>query len=78
MRPLWIPNPSYLQLYHPILQKALVGGGGEAGVEDSLGLTHPVLEFLQTLGEEAVLPYDAFYPGGLVLERAEDRMKQVY
>lgn len=61
----------YLQLQHSILQDAFVRGGGDAGAEDPLRLTQPILELLEAEGEEVVLPYNALNPGGLVLRGSE-------
>lgn len=64
----------YLQLQHSVLQDAFVSGGRDAGAEDPLCFTQPILELLEAEREEVVLSYDALNPGGLVLWKTEWRL----
>lgn len=61
----------YLQLQHSVLQDAFVSGGRDAGEEDPLRFTQPILELLESEREEVVLPHNALNPGGLVLRKTE-------
>lgn len=64
----------YLQLQHSVLQDAFVGGRRDAGAEDPLRFSQPILELLEAEREEVVLPYNALNPGGLVLTKTERKL----
>lgn len=67
----------YLQLQHSVLQDTFVTGGRDAGAEDTLRFTQPVLELLEAQGEEVVFPYNTLNPGGLVLRTSEGKLSSL-
>lgn len=67
----------YLQLQHTVLQDAFVSGRRDAGAEDFLCFTEPILELLEAEREEMVLPYHALNPGGLVLREREQTLSSL-
>lgn len=50
-----LKKPSYLQLNHSAIQDIFVGRGGAVRLQHVAGVSHPVLQLFQALGEKLVL-----------------------
>lgn len=52
----------YLQLDHPAIENIFVSGGCAVCVQHVAGVSHPVLQLLQSLGEKLVLRDNSVNP----------------
>lgn len=52
-------NVFHLQLDHPAVENTFVSGGSTVGLQHVAGVSDPVLQLLQALGEELVLRDDS-------------------
>lgn len=58
----------YLQLDHPAIKNIFVSSGGTVSLQHVAGVSHPVLQLLQPLGEKLVLSDYSVKPRCLLLQ----------